>query len=86
MSGRQEAACGLVGSDTLVTFGGYNPYVPVQASQLVKFTYTPGPALAFHASLGKQGAHAIEGILSASSCAQQFLAPHLHHTLVKRTA
>ena len=68
MSGRQQAACGLVGNDTLVTFGGYGPHGPVRASQLVKFTYTPGPALALHASLGKQGVHAIEKILSASSC------------------
>ena len=71
MSGRQQGACGLVGNNTLVTVGGHGPHGAVRASQLVKFTYNPGPALALHANLGKQGAHATEGTLSASSCAQQ---------------
>ncbi|EIE21270.1 hypothetical protein COCSUDRAFT_57173 [Coccomyxa subellipsoidea C-169] len=55
ISGRQTSACGFVDNDTLLCVGGHGPADPTERNMLAHFTYTPGPALALHASLNKQG-------------------------------
>lgn len=57
ISGRQTAACGLVGDDMLLTMGGFGPSDQDGHNLLTTFAFTPGPALALHTSLSKQGAH-----------------------------
>ena len=77
ISGRQTPACGLVENDTLLSVGGYGPVDLTERNMLAHFTYTPGPALALHASLKNQGAHISDNAdkgaqpLQLQRCSQQ---------------